>query len=241
MEGINTTLATILGPSYAANVPDLKWEIRAIADVNNDGSADLIWQHGITGRLAVWFLSGGTCIGTNYVYAVDRSSSEVDLGWKIVAAGDMDRDGRADLLWRHMASGEIRLWHMTGNVQWDSVTVATVTDLEWKIVGLADMNADGMLDFVWRHSSTGKIAAWFMHDAVFQQATRLSPAELTDTNWRIVGVADMNMDQRPDLVWQNVATGGLGAWFMDGVTMTHGSRLNLPSVSDLNWRIVGVK
>jgi hypothetical protein len=80
-----------------------------------------------------------------------------------------------------------------------------------------------------------------MQDAVFQTAIRMSPAELTDTNWRIVGVADMNMDQRPDLVWQNVVNGGIGVWFMNGVSIIYGTRFTPPSVSDPNWRIVAVK
>ena len=164
-----------------------------------------------------------------------------DLAWEVRAAGDMNRDGQVDLLWRHRVSGEIRIWHMIANARWESVTVATVADVNWEIVGLADMNGDGTLDFVWRHATTGKIAAWFMLDAVFQAAAAMLPSELTDNNWKIVGVADMNMDGKPDLVWQNIATGGLGVWFMNGVVMMHGSRLNPPSVSDPNWRIVGVK
>jgi VCBS repeat protein len=139
-----------------------------------------------------------------------------------------------------LSSGAIRIWHMTGNVQWDSVTVSTVPDLDWEIAGLADMNGDGMLDFIWRHASIGKIAAWFMQDAVFQIAVLMSPSALTDTNWRIVGVADMNMDEQPDLVWQNV-DGGLGVWFMNGLSRIYGIRPIPPGVSDPNWHIVGVK
>jgi hypothetical protein len=153
----------------------------------------------------------------------------------------MNGDGHVDLLWRHRVSGEIRVWHMIGNARWDSVTVTTVADVNWEIVGLADMNGDGMLDFVWRHAATGQIATWFMQDWSFQSAARMSPPELADPNWHIVGVADMNMDSKPDLVWQNMVSGALGVWFLDGVVMTYGSRVSPPSVSDPNWRIVGVK
>jgi hypothetical protein len=231
---------TLTTPSVIDTLSDVTWELRAVGDINADGSPDLIWQKRDTGRTAVWFYVGTTRIGTNYLYNAALDSYERDLDWKIVAAGDMDNDGHVDLVWRHMVSGELRIWHMNGNVQWDSVTVTTL-DLNWQLAGLADINGDGMLDFVWRHAVTGKIAAWFMQDALFQVAARMTPSELTDPNWRIVGVADMNMDQKPDLVWQNFATGGLGIWYMNGVVMTHGSRMNPPSVSDPQWRIVGVK
>jgi hypothetical protein len=54
--------------SYAAQLPDLNWEIRAVADLNCDYQPDLIWQNKATGYLAVWYFSGSTCIGTTYIW-----------------------------------------------------------------------------------------------------------------------------------------------------------------------------
>lgn len=210
--------------------------------MNGDGSPDLIWQNRVTGRMAVWFLSGVTLLGTNYLYtAAGDTDVEPDLDWKIVAAGDMDRDGNTDLVWRHRTSGAMRVWHMTGTVQWDSVPFYTVSDIAWEIAGLADINRDGMLDLVWRHYGAGALATWFMYDTLVQATLWLSPREVPDVNWRIAGVADLNADTHPDLVWQNVVTGELTVWFMDGITAISGRYLNPSRVPDPNWRVVGVK
>jgi hypothetical protein len=242
LNGVNASSTTLLAPSDAALVSDLNWEIRAVGDMNGDGNPDLIWQNSVTGRMAVWFFSGVTLLGTNYVYtAAGDTDVEPDLDWKIVAAGDMDRDGSTDLLWRHRTSGAMRVWHMTGNVQWDSVPFYTVSDTAWEIAGLADINGDGLLDLVWRHYGTGVLATWFMYDTLVQATLWLSPREVPDMNWRIVGVADLNADTHPDLVWQNVVTGELTVWFMNGITAISGRYLNPSRVPDPNWRVVGVK
>jgi hypothetical protein len=91
-------------------------------------------------------------------------------------------------------------------------------------------------------------AGSFHHGSTFRAQLHLvfalgwpsDTAELEDVDWRIVGVIDMDGNGKPDLVWQNVATGGLAVWFMDGIRIA-GRYLNPETVSDPNWRIVGVK
>jgi hypothetical protein len=45
-------------------VSNLSWRVRAAADANGDGNADLLWQNTATGELAVWYLNAFTVIGT---------------------------------------------------------------------------------------------------------------------------------------------------------------------------------
>jgi hypothetical protein len=133
------------------------------------------------------------------------------------------------------------MWHMNGIVQADSVPFATVSDTAWEIGGIADLNGDGLPDLVWRHARTGALAAWFMYDTLIQATPWLAPDSMPYTAWRLVGVADMNSDHHPDLVWQNVTTGEMGVWFMSGTTSMGAQHLNPEVVSDPAWRIVGVK
>ena len=236
MNGLNAAVTTFLTPGYATQLPDVHWEIRAVGDLNGDFQPDLIWQNTATRRIAVWYLSGSTCIGTAFI----GGDSETDPNWKIVAAGDMDRDGLVDLLWRHQTSGAMRLWRMNGNAQWDSVTLPTVSDTLWEIAGIADMNGDGWLDFVWRHYGDGNIAAWYMRDTRVLNTVWMAP-RVPDVNWRIVGVADVNGDSNPDLFWQQIGTGQLAVWYMRGIDLSTTAYLSPSSVPDTNWRIVGVR
>jgi hypothetical protein len=47
---------------------------------------------------------------------------------------------------------------------------------------------------------------------------------ITDGNWRIRGVGDVDRDNRADIIWQNDATG---------------EARSLDRVDDLNWQVVG--
>jgi hypothetical protein len=66
---------TLLSPGHVA---DLSWKIRAVGDMNGDDMPDLIWQHRVDGRVAVWVMNG-TTMTTGVVIA-----QVADTGWEIV-------------------------------------------------------------------------------------------------------------------------------------------------------------
>jgi hypothetical protein len=240
LDGVAARVTTQLTPASAQRVTDSNWTIRAAADFDKDGSPDLIWQHNTSGRLAIWYMAGSNLVSTDSLYDAAGNTAETDLDWKIVAAGDTDLDGEQDLVWRHDVTGAIRIWHMRGNREWDTVGIGRVEDANWKLVGLADMDQDGLPDFVWWHRTRGVVAAWFLWDGYVRGTAPASHA-LSDTRWRLVGTADINSDLRPDLLWQHSATGELGVWFMNGVTQIGGRHLEPARVADLDWRIVAVR
>ena len=55
MNGTKATSGSYLNPKSFA---DTRWQIRGVADFNNDGQPDLLWHHQVTGDLYVWFMSG---------------------------------------------------------------------------------------------------------------------------------------------------------------------------------------
>src|SRR5712692_9659104 len=79
---------------------------------------------------------------------------------------------------------------------------------------------------------------WFLGGA---QGTAITGAAgLSGPNaWRIVGVADLNGDGHPDLIWQDPNTGTSQVWFLggeQGTTTTGAAGLSGPNA----WRIVAV-
>ena len=90
----------------------------------------------------------------------------------------------------------------------------------WTIVGAADLDGDGAADLVWQQAATGMLAVWSMNGMVVKGYDYLSPAQITDPNFRIVGITDVDGDGKPDLVWHNQSTGMLAVWLMNGHTMT---------------------
>jgi phospholipase D-like protein/VCBS repeat protein len=224
-----------LGPG---TLPDPAWRIAATGDFDRDGYSDVIFQHQGDGRLAIWKMSGSFLVSG---YALTPGQVQ-DTNWKIRAAADMDGDGWLDLIWQHETNGSVAVWLMTGTQLRDGrlTTPGVVSDTNWRIVGAGDVNGDGHADLVWQHQTNGLISAWLMNGTVCLDGVLLSPGQVTDTNWKIRSVMDVNNDGRLDLVWHNQATGFLSVWLMNGIVrIGDGLRLNPTSVSDTNWQIVG--
>jgi subtilisin len=204
----------------------------AIASMNRDAFADLIWQH-TDGRLATWFLRGRDVLGTSPL-SVDR----VDPSWRVAGSGDIDGNGSTDLVWQR-SDGSLWTWLMRGTVVHRTLplSIDRVGDTAWQIVGVADLDGDGYADLVWQHPS-GHLAAWFMQGTRVLRTTMLSIDRVMDTRWQVASAGDLSGDGKADLVWQHVPTGQLAVWYMNGATVT--ATLGLGTVSDPAWRIRGV-
>src|SRR5262249_23307408 len=107
-------------------------------DFNGDAHADIVWRHS-SGALAMWFMNGGSVIGSSVFGAVGSD-------WTLVGVGDFDGDGRADLLWRH-TSGTPAIWLMSGTTLLTSA-VLTPVGTDWTVDGVADCNGDGRADII---------------------------------------------------------------------------------------------
>jgi hypothetical protein len=117
--------------------------------------------------------------------------------------------------------------------------VNQVPDVNWKIVGVGDLNHDGHPDLVWQHQTSGQISVWLMNGTRMMSAVLISPSVVSDLNWKIKAIGDINGDGLDDLIWQNDASGVISAWLMNGTTMTASPLLNPYQITDTNWKIVG--
>lgn len=232
---------TVKATYYLTSVPvDTSWKVVGTGDLNGDGFADVVWKHS-GGGVAVWFLQNGQIVGTQYLVLDGAPAVEADPSWEIRAVGDLDGDGKADIIWQNMAVGTLGVWYM------DGITVTSrasfnigMADANWKIAGAGDINQDGKADVIWQNHATGLIGAWLMdgHQVVGQ--SNLSIDRVTNLDWKIAGVGDTNGDGYADLLWQNMSTGGLGVWFLNNFTVLLTRSLSISAVTDpANWRVVG--
>lgn len=159
---------------------DLDTKLRAVADINGDGYSDLIWQKESTGVVSVWVMNG-TARADVITYAPQQ---ETDLGWKVIASGDMNQDGHPDLLWQHDQTRALNVWIMVGTVRQESRAIATVPDPGWVVQGVGDTNWDGRPEIFLRHPSTGLLSTWVVNALVVVQMT--APGTI-DPAWRLVG------------------------------------------------------
>ena len=121
---------------------------------------------------------------------------------------------------------------------------SAVADTNWKIVGAADVNNDGQVDLLWQNRANGLISTWTLEWSTFlgwrvTSGALLNPGQVTDTDWKIRGVMDVDRDGQPDLIWQHQVSGLLATWLMDGVSRREGTLFSPSQVPDTNWVIVG--
>ena len=105
-----------------------------------------------------------------------------DATWKLVAAGDYDGDGKADLFWHRDTTGENYMWFMHGAAGPSSGPVIGTGDPLLRVVAGGDFNGDGKADVFWRRD-TGENVLWMMNGT---SATTAAMPVVGDTNWKVV-------------------------------------------------------
>jgi subtilisin family serine protease len=155
--------------------------------------------------------------------------------------GDVNGDGRADIIWQHIGDGSLAVWFLDGFtvIGTESLSINRVTDLNWRVVGSGDLDGDGYADLVWQHQTTGALAVWFLRGPQVLSTQFLSIDRVADTNWKIRGVADTNGDGMADLIWQHQTEGWLAVWYMNGAQVTGTQSLGVNRVVDTDWQIAG--
>lgn len=85
--------------------------------------------------------------GTTVVTSAPVNSVS-DLTWRIVAVGDLNADGKADLVWRNAVTGENVFWLMNDAAYVTYVRFLNVSDTTWEIAGASDLSGDGKTDII---------------------------------------------------------------------------------------------
>ncbi len=150
-------------------------------------------------------------------------------------SGDRDGDGRADILWRNMATGQNWMYMMDGATIMSSVGINTVAGPDWQVAGNGDYDGDGRADILWRNSATGQNWMYLMNGAAIESSVGINTVAATE--WEIVGSGDFNGDLRADILWRNSVTGQNWMYLMNGGAITSSGGIN--TVAGADWKIVG--
>ena len=205
------------------------------SDFNGDGLADIIWQNNANNQLVAWHMSGPAVLTWRFL------SNLASPGWKIKGSGDLNQDGKPDLIWMHQAGGDLAYWLMDGTLMygWGGFSFRRV-DVSWNLVSVRDMDRDGHPDFVWHNLVNGQLVVWYMDGPAVRQSVAMSPAQVSDTNWKARATADFTGDGWADLLWHNQATGQLIVWEMRGHTFVASHAMS-PGTVGPTWKIGAVE
>ncbi len=190
-------------------------------DVDGNGALDLVSADNSGGTVSV--LRGLTSGGApNGAFA---ASVRTTLGGNPsgLAHGDVDSDGRLDLLVTHGGGSTLHVLH--GRASGGFTIASYPTPLTARELALADVDGDGIADAIMVCAATNQIAvlpgtSGGGFGAARTWATGSSPTALA--------VADLNGDLRPDVVVANTGTATLSR-FMGGCAANADATLSLLS------------
>jgi uncharacterized repeat protein (TIGR01451 family) len=198
-------------------------------DYNGDAHSDVILQNSSSGDIAEWQLNAaGTAIAVGTVVSTPGSA------WKVIASGDFNSDGKADLVLQNSSTGDVAEYLMNGTAITSAGLVGS-PGTSWKVIFTGDFNGDQMSDIVLQNSATGDVAVWQMNGMTIVTAALVgSPG----TAYKVVGIGDFNGDGRSDIVLQNQTTGDVALWVLNpaGTALTSGAVLG---GSGTVWQVVG--
>jgi len=237
--GRPTTVDTVAVPSYAAK------RVVSINDFDRDGEPDLLLQvTSVSGGAEIWYGShDGTKSTPNsnsdtYKYKLSGStpvlitSNPVSSNyWYLTGAGNLDGDLQLELVWQGIGS-EVVYWDINeAGSDHRTVSVAgsgyfpSVPYNVWKIGGILDFDSDGQTDFLWYSPSGGLVAYWHLvgktygYSEYLLNAATLAPisyAGIGSQNWVLRGMAYINSDDVPDILWEGQTS--VGAWYLTRTT-----------------------
>lgn len=152
--------------------------------------------------------------------------------------GDVDGNGRSDVLWRNTSTGANTLWYVGPTGLVSTLTPPSLSS-GFALVGVGDFNHDGKADYLWRNMSTGEPQIWLMNGP-----TRIGTLTLPTIPPYVIiaGVGDFNGDGNADILWRNTQTGEDSVWYItaSGWNGSGATLLTIPldlkviSVADFN-------
>ena len=230
-----------------------QWLLIGAGDLNGDGVSDILWWNPETGEVLFWYPPSNPGETPRSTFQVISTPCAETMSGNMVLSylGDIDGDGRDDILWRDYAGGEVTLWLMGEDGQPQFVGPPIPVDeglatgdgpaisgaLNWQVGGLADADGGGT-DVIWKNALDNSLATWAMDGPVI--AGVVPENRGLGLDWRLAGLGDLDGDTLADLVWQNETSGAVQAWLMQNGLFGQERGIVEGSAEAAKWRVKAV-
>ena len=143
--------------------------------------------------------------------------------------GDINGDGRSDVVWRNTRSGRDSIWSSANSAT--PLAMSTVPNLAWEVVGASDFTGDQQADVLWHNLSNGAMSLWRSGSSASTQAVSALAAD-----WSIAGAGDFDGDGRSDLLLRNLVTGANVIW----KSANSATPMAVTTLGSQAWMVAGV-
>ena len=152
-----------LNPHLVASAYPLTWKIGGTADMDHDGTTDIIWRNEdpSDGRLLYWKINRRDTTRAPSDIGSFLAMPQQDPNFKLVAATTFNSNGQVDLLWRIVGgsdAGKSSIWF--GPTYTTAAVLEIASNLDWAFAGLGDSQLDGDGDGipdVWERNWFGQV------------------------------------------------------------------------------------
>jgi hypothetical protein len=177
------------------------FRIVGVTDYDGNGRSDLLVQNMTQGEF------GDVQLLTDFLPADSRVLRQVKQVWDVQAVGDLDGDGKGDLVWRYVVpnspdTGVSYIWFSNDN-NLPIVRKRGGAPLNWTLLGATDLNADNAADMVYISPDNQiRILMATSNRTCANMTTGFIPSGFTG-----LAFADFTGRNRGDVLIRNNATG----------------------------------
>jgi hypothetical protein len=177
----------------------------ATGDLNHDGRADAVVNQGFTGILVLLGTADGT-LSPGASYAAPGILNDLEMG-------DLDRDGNLDVVAANFSADKVSIWHGNGD---GTLTGPTELDaIDPREVAVGDLNGDGWADLCVQ-TPQGVISR------LSERRHPRCPNFEGSPTGRVVGLQDVDLDGRADVLFVEGVAGNARTVFSFRVGLSRG-------------------
>ena len=189
----------------------LSVKLEAVGDFDGNGRADMLWRNQSTGNSVMSFhATDGSVTSWPQVSRFINPANTTAM-----KVGDFDGDGKTDIVWRNLSTGNVVVSIMNGNVPaWQSLTPTPISPTV-ALEAMGDFDGDGKDELLWRNTTTGNSVMSY-HNANGSVASwPVLSNYINPTTTSAQGVGDFDGDGKDDILWRNLGTGNTVISLMD--------------------------
>ncbi len=205
---------------------DLAWQVKTTADLNGDGTSDLVWQNQATNAIAVWYMQRSGIVGGVFL-------PTPGAGFKITGSADFNRDGINDLLLQNTLTGQNQVWYFqqspTGITYGSSAYLPNSTRTQ-RFLGTSQLTKNGAPSLLWLNETDGSLTTWEVGTSNYGNSIALPT--LSNLDIQILDTVDLNRDGKSEVLVRNKVTNAIELG--DFSSQTYSPISTLPTL-DQTW------